>query len=315
MDKLIEVTVSFLEIMVLGALTVIALGYLAALAPRVKNELAGYATRLTELLFETGKLGQANAQRVRIAVILGLVYYAGVLANATAYWVLQPAQLDVIWQVANANSGSQGRDPSATGLAGFAWLPLCRKVPEGGWQEYGEYLRREAAWGNLKLDASRNALDDIWKQVRLIRGTALFALCLALIALLKSVIAFPCSFLGRCRWLYWCYREIVDTRSERLRMYWKRDKGGPEPTEEQMVAKLRSADRKYVGKAMVRVAALKMVIPNLLVVVLAGLLYVASMGCYRVMETEYYMLVWHGEKTAVQAVTPAESAKTLPKAR
>jgi hypothetical protein len=115
MEKLIETIVSLLEIMVLGTIAIGILGYLAALFNSTRKMLRAYLNVLSKILLDRNF--QNYSEWIKIGLALGFVYFAGILANSAAYWVLSRGLHSGTARYHSSNFA----EPNGFDRAGSAW--------------------------------------------------------------------------------------------------------------------------------------------------------------------------------------------------
>ena len=183
-----------LELKVEGTLAIMAVAYLVY---PLRNSLTAYTKRMTDFVI----MQQWGKSRTLIgfglALMVGFLYFLGLLTNALGYWVLEPTHNRLL-----LNTDAWVRDlsqpPKPPNLTELIRLPITRGSDDTAPMPYRNYLRDEVQWQNLNLEATKT-LETMTKHLRVIRGTAISALAIAIIALLKAVATFLKLLLGLCR--------------------------------------------------------------------------------------------------------------------
>ena len=370
MEKFIETIASYLEIMVLGAVGIAFLGYTLAIFHPFRQTVADYFTRLAKLYFSAtsneakptspeppskppdGTPKQDGIERklteaLTIGIQLGIIYYAGVLANAAAYWALHPAHINIIAHVklkqpnlADPRTGVPDVDESG---CDFLVLPFCRQEkPQGAEKQHEDSLYRDVAWRNANPDAAGRVLDPINKFLRLLRGTALFAMCFGIAALLKILgstivlgLTIVASVFDACRRRFcpsspspsqdsasgsrsspapqqdskshsWIARRIIW-----LYVNFVDDRRWAAERKERIALDNRRDDVRpffYDFKRMSKLTFFSVMCPNLCILFLALVIYVVAMFSWKTAEVEYHSMVLAGQATAAKVEPEAKKA-------
>jgi hypothetical protein len=328
MEKLVEQIVSSLEILILGVMAAGTLGYFFALFKPARRLLVDYLNYLSVNLLE--KTFKDFYQWIKVGLALGIIYYAGLLANGAAYWVMSPVHNEII---ENINS----KDGKILRFRHLGLLPLYSN--DVHIDAYRDYLNREVAWQNRNLEAAKHALDPLIRVIRGCRGAVFFALVLMLIAVIKLGLALVFMIFDMVairygeghvyfiRVLAFVYRLFIDDNYHFLNKARAQDNSNPPKTnpttvdpsvlylpaypEETVQPKtnpttvdpsvLRRADFKKMGN----IVWTKALLPNFIILALSFLMYFFSMGSWYTVETEYHLIVREGEKTA-----PREAKQT-----
>ena len=280
MAGLVDALVAKFEIFVVGVLFVAVGAYLLALFHPLKRIITGYLSALGSFLF--GELADSPlASRARIVIILGLVYYAGMLGNVLAYWVMQPTH---IWIMTKPAETMEETDPL------LYIRPLDRSLPEGGFEAYKRSLRSEVDWINLKIDSAKDILDYQVKYQRLLRGSAVFALCIALIAALKALLGFFGFLL-----------ELVARDAPDFEAYgaaFHRSFVEDLPADKERPA----ADRPAFTRRL-------LLYPNLIFLVFSTVGYIATVRALHAVEVHYHLQEDFGPESARAAIRTAKSSE------
>lgn len=226
MGDLVDSLVRVFEFLIQGFLAVFVVGYVLIWFHPVKRALSIYIRAIHQLLIEGWKLPELKLPTaVAPIVLIGLVYFLGILTNVIGYWILEPvhhlAILDADRVYSVANDQTAPKKPASHKLPSFAataLLPLKWIVGEVQAEDqeitYANYLRQEVRWRNCNLEALSHALDPHIKQFRVIRGTIVCSLAICIVSLLKSLHFTLIWVLLRRRrsrpWVDWLYEHTVD---------------------------------------------------------------------------------------------------------
>lgn len=269
MGDLVDSIVRIFEFMVQGSLTLIVIAYVLVWIHPLKRALFTHWGIAKSFMLEH-LVDRPVFPKIEAALFLGAIYFLGVITNVFGYWLLQPAHKAIIDAVENRNH--------IIDTEKLFVLPL-----EHGWRArddttgfaaYQNYLQDEVKWRNLKLDAMRHALDPLLKQLRIVRGTAVFALTMALLALVRVayfavlILIFP----------------LFPTLSHRLYLATVRPFDSKETIPEK---KMRHETRVFAFTHFIYFLA-------------AVALYIAIMLAYKTAETEYHLLASSGAKHAIE---------------
>lgn len=297
MDKLVEALFGRIEFMVLGAFALGSLAYLLAIYNPIRQLLLGYLLALDkfwlgrfadgpqdhEVPSEEAKPSVNSRHPVyfamQIGVLVGVLYYLGVIANSSSYWLIEPVRFAILDRIYYSEIGGSCRQhcpgAKASDLPLMDALVLPIKRFNNSDMRIGEsnrlYLRDEAladSGRDLHIDS---VLGHELNFIRLQRGTVLISLGIMTIALLKLAVLLifsPIWILSENQ-----YRNFIDERGE-----WIAHERAEYPELDVQMLRM-------------RVAIERLVIPQLLICAMATGLYVASMGSYRATEFEYSSLV------------------------
>ena len=336
MSGLIQAIVGVFEILVLGALIVLTAVYLIALFNPVRRWFKDYLKAVWSLVLPE-KMRESDIVRVTLLVVgLGLIYYMGVVTNALAYWFLEPAHAKVIMSayshgremtsesvaekissasatvcttltstmicttrvcstdartfVTSANVSGSTRGISVFSVAGTIF-PRPREVPDSIRAHYVAYLYREVEWRNLELDVTKHALDHLLKYIRLIRGTVFCTYLIFWFAVLKVIIGsvvllFSTSdrLIGPTEFLY---EVFVHDRSSSVPL--------PISSKDQEAEKSTSR-----VKTMRSITGYRMIAPNIIIFVVAAVVFLSAIAAYKAVEYEYHYIVDSGHSTAIE---------------
>jgi hypothetical protein len=330
MDKLVEPIVSVLEMLVLGAIALIFSVYVTMFWHPCKRVLTDYIGGLSKYVFgdevtpdraeqQSGHADTTTAEVrhwLKLGVLLGVVYYAGVLANGAAYDVLQHAHVDVIAHVQPDSSGLPMIDDSECFCL---WPRLFERVDGEAERKHGDSVYREMEWRNINPDAASHELDRLQKHVQLLRGTVLIAACFGFVAFLKAGVAAatwvllwskPLRRVGKC-----LYRNFIDDHN-----HWLTGKPNVQPkTTTDLSRGSRLSDTEFESeddfKARRSITGTKVLGPNVLICFIAGAIYVIAMSTWRTTEFEYHAIVLAGQETAVKTLAAGGSRSGPPEFR
>jgi len=275
-DSVINELLRHIELFVLGALGVMAVTYFLALVHPVKESLTKYVGTLRS--FWLGELSNDNAllKTIDIAVIVGALYYMGVLANSASYWLVEPARFRILESIyadkLNVAANCPGNvEKPIRGIS--TWeavkLPLTRMLPGGETQRLlpycanNLYLNDEAGTNDLKAEGRvHDALSSELISIRLLRGTAVIAIAVFAACLFKLLVLLITAFLWP--WSDAWYKTLIKWDAEPGTHDWREK---------------------------VKTAWTCVVLPQLVILVLSGVFYYVAMGSYRTTEFEYSHLV------------------------
>jgi hypothetical protein len=340
MEKLIEAVVSFLEIMVLGAIALIFLGYVIAFFHPIKQKLWEYVTELRKFLSENKAetkaenvpQGQSEGRHhlltlrevLKGLIVLGLVYYAGVFSNVVAYWRLESAHAVVISLVQPSKADPRPGMPSvADSGSGFLWLPfrLLRSDDEEAEKKHAEALYLEMEWRNTNREAANELLDPIIKRLRLLRGTVLFAVMFGIAALIKVVFDFGIWLWLGIIWIWvrlrqrpaiscvrractafanWSYAGFVDHDRRWLKGAREKDPQETDPNRKHDQPGESAPD----FAKMLYFTFARAILPNILILVMSISIYIIGMFAWKCAEIDFHSTVLAGQATAVKVDTP-----------
>jgi hypothetical protein len=274
----LETVVRVFEILVQGALALGVIVYLLGFQHRWKRLLVMYYRQLVG--FVLGR-GVRDHVVVRGGILLGAVYYLGIVMNLFGFAILRPTHERIVSDVYTMTDMSAARRGGETSIATLCLLPV-----RGLWEAqardtgYVRYLREEVWWRNRNREVAESTLDPILKQTRVARGTAACAFLFAMIAVMKIAFYLGTAALGgkHGRALRWVDRRFVRT---------------DEPLLHHKGLVLGPRDREIVIGDLKR-----LVLVNWLYLMLAMMVYVMSVVAYRAGEREYHLMAHFGAMTA-----------------
>lgn len=322
MGELVDSLVRVFEFLIQGILAVSVVGFALVWIHPIKSAFVGYFKAIHKFVLEGRELPNA----VVVGILLGMVYFLGVLTNIVGYWVLEPVHHAAIRDVeVSAPTASENLTTSFSPFSSVtlfserAFLPLKQvvgRVPvEAQVEFYISYLHHEVDWRNCNLPALSHALDPQIKQFRIVRGTILCSLAFCVLALAKSAYFFLVWLLTLFPWrsqsfVDWLYRHTVQPSSVR----------SPNSTP---AAALASAvkdghlnetqfTREETGKQ-----TRKYALGALTLAVLALLCYLLSLSGWQTVEREYHLMARLGAESgcvpkATQEVRPTNASTGQP---
>jgi hypothetical protein len=330
MDKLIGAIVSLIEIMLLGSIALLFCGYAIATYHPIKNALIHYSKRLYNFVFrkkrrvdpkegrvvledtrvvsKEGRESHELAFGAKVGIILGAIYFAGVLSNSAAYWLLHVPHNVIISQITEVESADgQERLPKVTGSSWRILIPIWL-LWQGDDTEaeiaHARSLYREMQWRNTNHTAAVGSLDVINKYIRLLRGTAIFGLAFSIVAMLKIGMSFRAARLCTSavggaeqerQLANAIYVDWIDARRNSLAKERKRRDG---TIEEATLRAPAAAPADF--EAMNRIALANVLYPNVYVLVLSLTVYVVAICSWRTAELDYHSMIVAGEHSATK---------------
>jgi hypothetical protein len=338
MDKLIEPIVSVLEMLVLGAITIIFAIYAVVFFHPCKRVLGEYIQGISKYFFAT--LGAEEQRWLKIGVLLGVAYYTGVLVNAAAYRFLQRAHLDIIASVQvdpakrQQSGGPEHHVPTMKGwdstspwlLVPFRWNSASDETE----LRHGDSMYAEAEWRNANGEVASHGLDRLVKHIQLLRGTVLIAACFAVLALFKVSVALwtmlrlgwatrvdssptrtpskgwpdeqTCERQRQRHAAKWWYRNFVDEHNHRLAGKGIKEIQAANASihsgKPEVDDRFDSAQDFERRRTITRRAVLA---PNAVIFIIAAIVYVVAMYSWRLSEFEYHAIVLAGQSTEKKA--------------
>jgi hypothetical protein len=289
--ELVDALVRVLEYMVQGALAVFLGAYVLAWVHKFKNWVYEHVSELTEYMVGPNWRTLKPHPYVQLAIVLGGLYFIGVVTNAVGYWVLRPAHEIVI---SAAITRPKQRPAEPIHAAALVQVVLQRVLtgsspPEKA--EYVAYILDEVSWRNHNLEAMKHALDPLVKQSRIIRGTVVIACGFLIVSLLKAV-----SFLLSMAVLAVPpLHQVGETLFRNLVSPRKDDNYADRDVRE----RIRS----------MRAIAGRFAVSNLIYSVAALLVFWSSMGAYATLEREYHIMAQSGAESALVA-KPSQDGRT-----
>jgi hypothetical protein len=284
MEGLFDSLLKDIQFFVLGALSILLLAYALATWHPLGSLLLNYIKGLGEFwwmrLSGAGSSFEARSiQFMQLAVIVGTLYFLGVAAVVFSYWFVEPVRFAVLECVYETNSqpfagDCAGHSPSGdqageVGVIRALWLPVAGHLFGGQANSNRKYLGDEALVDDQAPKRIHDILDGELEYARLLRATGMFALLAVVISLVKSLTV------SLTMWLWgksdWWYKNLIE-EGER----WLNEARNKEKNE---------------AKARRQVARERIIYPQLIIFVIAVVLYVGSMISYRTIEFEYSSLV------------------------
>lgn len=294
--------------MVLGALGFILLAHGLAVYHPLRNALADYSRMMSKFWFKGTLASHWLIKSIGVGVVIGALYYFGVLANATSYWVIEPVRLRILENVYGQTVDEKNTGASA--VTGRGWqaaevsirdtiiLPAAHIFPKSmqmltaSGKTNDRYLHDEAVLGQKEPGRLQAMLDNELLFIRLLRGTAMVASLIAAISLLKLTTVLIWSPLWKRGGKM--YERLIDEHSA----FFENVHSKPShPLHRASAIKTRLA----IGFSAV-------VFPQFILIGLGLAVYVFSMIAYRTTEFEYVHLVRDGAAVIEQA----EAAKSAP---
>ena len=308
MDKLIESLFAYIEIVVMGALTLALVVFLLAVYHPIKRRLLDYAQGLGKSWL-AGLTTLKLVEWLKLGFLIGSLYYAGVIATVASYWFLEPVRFAIQDQVFHGQeSRCEGKTASDVMIADAVFKQLRSPIKHSTASEYESnrvYLKAEAsvdAFGDKPIGDVLNA--DL-KFVRLLRGTVWITFLGALISIMK-LLAISCSFLWALLFHHgnesndfyedWIDEDCAHMKSLTLEM------NLASSSEKQRTLEENLRDRSMRRK----VARDNILIPHVMILAISSLTYLGALGCYRTAEFEYVALVCNGA-AAVHSVSDTQS--------
>jgi hypothetical protein len=340
MTSWIEPVLQVFEILVQGALVAIVLAYLVSAQRRWQARLVWFADGMRVSLQSALGTATTSVDIVRIPILIGIIYFLGILGNTVGFGVMRDAHEVLIHEVylaADANAlpdvttgasqaiagSTQALDPrsriretSYLGLMTVAmrtiWKGLrhplsaaTQAVPSGDRDCYLRYMHDEATWRNANREAASSILDPLLKQSRIARGTAIATLFMTFAAGLRTIL-FSC-----CLAVAIVAKQLHDGRTGRGaawvlhwcdRRFVRRD--------ERITGE---PDRGGGPRPLKEVSGeiRRLLWTHLLVGMSAALIALLAMGGYKMVEREYHMEVLYGSRAAlaVEARTAQKKEK------
>jgi hypothetical protein len=309
MEKIIPTLVSYFEILVLGCLTWAMISYLFATFHPLKTILKNYTVGLIKYSAVFDGTGEKFSGWIKIVTMVGVIYYAGAITNATSYWFLEGTHSRIVYGAVGggdpADSHFQMRlQMGFLELAGHPFVCLCAPV-ENHERDHAKALYDDALWRNANADGARASLDHMVRTLRLLRGTVLLAICFGMIALFKVLVSSVLvifSWIAErtesrtiCRVRIWLYVMLVDD-AKYQELLNSLPPAGPEAAEA-------ISDRFKIDCAGMRRNTFRyMLAPNLIIVCSAFVVYLIAIGAWQSQEIEFHRLLQYGAKSAVDVL-------------
>lgn len=307
MGDLVDSLVRVFEFLIQGMLALVVVGFALVFVHPVKESVFQHLGAIHRYLL--GKTPVPNEAIILVA--LGLLYFLGVFTNVVGYWLLEPVHHAVILDAEKVNlvSAPDAVSPSAT-LNGAHLLSrrvlyplrifLDDQAKREGTGGYATYIRDEVQWRNCNIEALKHALDPLFKQSRIIRGTIICSLAFCVVALLKffyfGLVWILFHMPRRCTSLAgWLYRHTVHPTI--LEPAPDDDKARPssqgsKPSRRAYDAEIRLT-RRYA-------------LSSLTLSALAALLYLLALAGWQTIEKEYHLMARVGASTACKAVAVSD---------
>jgi len=206
MDKLIESLFAQIEIIVVGALTVVIWRIALALSTSAER-VAGECTEQISRFWTSTNLKSESVLLIRALLIGGLVYYAGIFTTVISYRFVAPIRYEVEERVfvPAVPEDKCSENVSDNLRIDYLYLPL------EFWHAPGKsdvsYLKAEARIDVAKHERIKGILDDEHRIERVLRGSLWLSSCAAVL----------CS-LHIARTLLW--RHVETIRRERAKYAW-----------------------------------------------------------------------------------------------
>ena len=330
MEKLIESALSFLEIMLLGAVAIGFISfYVIPFFHPIKKTLLTYYFDVNTFLFDDKKQ-ETPAKRenegswfrdlrlLKVAIAFGAVYFAGAVANVVAYCFLEPAHSEVISTVQPRPNDPRKGVPDITNPSRrFLWLPLCppmlfeteaeKERNSKAEKKHAEAIYLEMDWRNKNREGANLLLEPIIKRLRLLRGTVLFAALFGGVAIAKL-------FVGVLIWIFlviwsrgkeptqnwrtravnWVYENFIDHN----RRFLEQDR-----ISQGDAAKMGNSPGKsrHDFRAMRKISCKRAIGPNFVILLISISVYVVAMFAWRAAEIDFHTTVIAGQATALKA--------------
>jgi len=299
-DQFISEVIKHTELFVLGVLGVLTLLYLLALVHPVRDALLDYVENLRNMW--APKSGDSTVLKsINIAVLIGVLYYIGVLANSASYWLVTPLRLQIV-STAEAlitNSICVAKKPIGAAPQSEASKPCRTIMPfpgdgrlpafdaalipirhilskqqtiQSGYETRNpDYILNEIKTENLKGDGRiTSLLGTELASIRLLRGTALLSLLLLTACALKM--ALQMAFVLLWSWSDFWYDILI---------YW------PKPEADGTASAI---PRKWQDR--VQTAWSRVLLPQSAILILSAAFYIAAIAAYYTTEFEYSQLVF-----------------------
>lgn len=303
--------------MVLGAISLLFLGYAIAIYHPIRNTLTDYAKSIWNLLCGGHPESKDHklTETLKFGLVLGVIYFAGVLVNSCAYCLLEDAHADIISHVKPSEPDGKLAVVSDSQWS-FIWMPIpiarnwYGEMPNTSEAEkvHADSLYREMAWRNNDRETANETLDPIRKFIRLLRGTVLLAMCFALVAIIKVFCEFfiwvviwivsktfsaksdPDPEWRRVRLINRIYANFVDYDWRWL----KETRKGYQKATSWTTLQAKKGANADDFKSIERLTMTKAVLPNILICSISLLIYVVAVWSWRSAEIEYHSMVISG---------------------
>jgi hypothetical protein len=302
MDKLIESLFDYIELIVMGALTLVMLAFLLSVFHPIKQRLAEYAKWMGAFWF-SGLRNLKSVEYLKIGVLIGLLYYAGVFTTVASYWFLEPVRFDIQSRVfatpspgATPEQACIGESASDSPIVGA--IPMLLTSPFNFGPDHEPHsLTRQSNSAYLEAETRvdeqsskdkplRELLEDDLKFIRLVRGTVWIAFWAIAISLIKL------AFIRGTQWRWLgqlndiTYRNWIDEAHQPLAL-----QGQPNATRTETEAAQERIRRQGF-------AWQHAYFPLIWILVISSIVFIAALGCYRTSEFEYVELVCFGSHHA-----------------
>ena len=286
MDELIKSLFAYIQFVVLGAIELALVAYLLAWFHPFRQWLFGYLAELARF-WQPEFLRDHSLRLVRVslatAVLIGALYYLGVVSIASSYWFVEPLRFSILSCIYNVDATTcrgkeHGNSGSEVGALRTIVLPVVGHLSEQPTKANSLYLFDEALIDSQPDSDKKRVyglLDGELTYSRLLRGTALFSLAAAFFSLFKFLVVLATAFMWK-RDDSW-YENLVDEDQNLLRR-WRSQQSDPDDKRTEQRQRCYIA-RRYVGY------------PQILIFALSVTLYVLSIFSYRTTEFEYTRLV------------------------
>lgn len=321
MNSWIEAIFQAFETLVQGVLVAVVLAYFGSTQRRFQSRFIQFGEAMRLSLQRSLRMKGDPLRLLRVPVLIGTIYFLGILGNVISFGILREAHERIIHDVyVAADADASGHFSSATAVRESSLWELtgiaCDTIYRGllrplGWAAthtddadrecYLRYMRDEMSWRNGNREAAAGSLENLLKQSRVARGTAVAMLLLAYAAALKLLILTTCLGVAtsatrwpaverRTAWLaHWLDRRFI-RKDERLTG--ASDKG---------------LDHRPVAD--IAIDTRRLWWTNLVVFFGACIIVMLAVGGYKMVEREYHMEVLYGASTLTTPQHPLVEEK------
>ncbi len=276
-------------------MTLATLGYLFATFMSTKKSLTNYLGSITDILLKGTFIENSFDKWIKLTIFLGVIYFAGIIANATSYWVLFSNQADIIVKVNKCPPENTWNKKVL--LTPIETIVCLQDQEDQGFPSYLEHIEQEAKWSNQNIDSLKYQLSSLIKYIRILRGAVFFSLCIFMIALAKILIAGLFCIVASI-WL--CVRKLPDWLCKAYNLIMYRENPLPSTLNTTPEEKTK-AMRKDIFSNMLK--------PNVIILFLVGVIYCITMRGYYLVETEFDALAKYGSKYAAEETGKKKESK------
>lgn len=276
---MLDSIISILEFISIGALAISALGYLAVMFRSVPKGFHAYFKRAFELIEppNPSKITERLLVSLRFSIVIAGIWIFGIVANATAYWLLAPIQHEFINLVY--------KDKPIASRYDCLPLDLLRRISvnrtDSDYDAYSKYIKYDQEWRNLDLKSHDSIQPDLRKFLRIVRFAVVISLLVGIFAIWKTAIQLMI-------WLFRRFAKSLRFQNNAARAL----KSFADFWYLEVVSELEEEDSKWKSSLP------KNALINLGIAIVMSCSFCFCTYAYQALETEYHLVVKSGAETA-----------------